>query len=83
MGWFEKIAFFESIAQRVSLEHAYNSNYTEGWRLSPDGDKQVQTQKIDYAFAPLAGLNMTFGELWGGNLMGSIKYSTRNSLILE
>lgn len=78
----EKIAFFESIAQRVSLEHAYNSNYTEGWRLSPDGDKQVQTQKIDYAFAPLAGLNMTFGQLWGGNLMGSIKYSTRNSFDL-
>ncbi|MCJ7553108.1 MAG: cell surface protein SprA [Ignavibacteriaceae bacterium] len=75
----EKISFFQSIATRVSLEHAYSSNYTEGWKLSPDGNKQVQTQKIDYAFSPLAGINLTFGQLWGGNLMGSIKYSTRTS----
>lgn len=78
----EKIAFFQSIATRVSLEHSYSSGYTEGWKLSPDGEKQVQTQKIDYAFAPLAGLNLTFGALWGGNLMGSIKYSTRTSFDL-
>ena len=78
----EKMPLFESIATRVSLEHSYNSNYSEGWRLSPDGERQVQTQKIDYAFAPLAGLNLTFGKLWGGNLMGSVKYSTRTSFDL-
>lgn len=78
----EKISFFQSIATRVSLEHAYSSNYMEGWKLSPDGNQQIQTQKIDYAFSPLAGLNLTFGQLWGGNLMGSIKYSTRSSFDL-
>ncbi len=78
----EKLPLFESIAQRVSMEHAYNSNYAEGWKLSPDGDRQIQTQKIDYAFAPLARLNLTFGQLWGGNMMGSIQYSTRNSFDL-
>lgn len=78
----EKLPLFESIAKRVSLEHAYSSNYTEGWKLSPDGEKQVQTQKIDYAFSPLAGINLTFGQLWGGNLMGSVKYSTRTGFDL-
>jgi len=78
----EKLPLFESIATRVSLEHSYSSNYTEGWKLSPDGEKQVQTQKIDYAFAPLARVNMTFGQLWGGNLMGSVQYSTRTSFDL-
>lgn len=78
----EKLPLFESIAQRVSMEHAYNSNYAEGWKLTPDGDRQIQTQKIDFAFAPLARLNLTFGQLWGGNMMGSIQYSTRNSFDL-
>jgi cell surface protein SprA len=36
-------------------------------------------QKIEYGFAPLAGLNLTFGQLWGGNLTGNLKYSTRTS----
>lgn len=75
----EKIAFLKSLATRVSLEHAYTSNYSEGWKLSRDGNQEVQTQKIDFGFNPLAGLNMTFGQLWGGNLIGSMKYSTRTS----
>ncbi len=75
----EKIFIFKEIARRVNLEHSYSSTYTEGWRINRDGIQETQTQKIEYGFTPLAGLNMTFGELWGGNLIGSIKYSTRAS----
>jgi cell surface protein SprA len=79
----EKILFFKSIAQRISLDHAYSSTYTEGWKLTREGNKEIQTQRVEYGFTPFAGLNITFGELWGGNLTGSVKYSTRTSYDLS
>ena len=78
----EKIGFIKSFAKTVSLQHAYSSGYTEGWKIDPDGKKQVQTQRINYGFAPLAGVNVTFDDLWGGNLTGGLKYSTKTSFDL-
>lgn len=75
----EKIPLFSGIADRVSLSHAYNSSYSEGWKITTDGVQEIQTQRINYGFAPLVGLNLTFGKLWGGNLTGSVKYSTKTS----
>jgi cell surface protein SprA len=77
----EKFALFKS-AKKVSLDHAYSSTYTEAWRINPDGVQETQNQKIEYNFAPLAGLNFTFGEVWGGNLNASMKYNTRTSFDL-
>ncbi len=78
----EKLPLFKSIATRISLDHAYSSTYTEGWKLSRDGNQEVQIQKIEYGFAPLVGLNLTFGQLWSGNLSGNLKYSTRTNFDL-
>lgn len=78
----EKFPIFSALAQKVSLDHSYTSNYTEGWKLTREGDQETQIQKIDYGFSPLVGLNITFGQLWGGNLSGNIKYSTRSSFDL-
>ena len=75
----EKILFFKSLAQRISLDHAYSSNYTEGWKLTREGNQEIQTQRVEYGFTPFAGLNITFGELWGGNLTGSVKFSSRTT----
>ena len=75
----EKFYPFKSFTKRVSLEHAYVSNYTEGWQLTPDGQTQKQSQKVEYGFAPLLGFNFTFAELWGGNLISSMKYSTKTN----
>jgi cell surface protein SprA len=75
----EKFPIFSAIAERVTLDHSYASDYTEGWKLTKGGKKEIQSQKISYGFSPLVGLNMTFGQLWGGNLSGNIKYSTRSS----
>jgi len=75
----ESFALFKSFAKRVSLSHAYKSTYTEGWKITPDGVKQIQTQRIQYGFTPLVGLNFTFNELWGGNINANIKYSTNTS----
>jgi cell surface protein SprA len=75
----EKLVIFQNFTKRVSFDHSYSSTYTENWKINPDGLEEVQTQKIEYGFAPLAGLNFTFAELWGGNLTSSIKYSTRTN----
>jgi cell surface protein SprA len=75
----EKYFPFKSFAKKVSLDHAYVSSYTEGWNITPDGVQQKQSQKIDYGFAPFIGLNFTFADLWGGNIISSVKYSTTTS----
>ena len=63
--------------QRVTLDHSYSSSYTEGWKVTPDGNQETQIQKVQFGFTPLLGLNMTFASLWNGNLIGNLKYSTR------
>lgn len=78
----EKSFIFKNLAKSVSLNHAYTSTYNEGWKINPDGIREVSTQKISYAFQPLVGLNMTFNSLWNGNLTGNIKYSTKNDFDL-
>ncbi|NWF51154.1 MAG: cell surface protein SprA [Ignavibacteriaceae bacterium] len=78
----EKLFIFKAFAKKVSLDHSYSSNYTEGWKINPDGVQEIQTQKIDYGFQPLVGLNFTFGQLWGGNLTSNFKYSTKTSFDL-
>lgn len=75
----EKYSIFQSFAKSASLDHSYTSEYTEGWKIDPDGKQVIQTQKISYAFSPLIGLNLTFTTLWDGNLGGNIKYSVRNN----
>ncbi|NUN09623.1 MAG: cell surface protein SprA [Ignavibacteriaceae bacterium] len=79
----EKFTFFQNYTKRVSLDHSYSSEYTEGWKLNPDGTQVTQSQKISYGFQPLLGMNITFNTLWEGNLTGSVKYSTRNSYDLS
>ena len=78
----EKISFFKGFAKRVTFSHAYSSSYNEGWRLTTNGEEEIQSQRIESGFAPLVGLNITFNEIWDGNLTGSIKYNTRNSFNL-
>ncbi|MGD8779787.1 MAG: cell surface protein SprA [Ignavibacteria bacterium] len=81
-GGMEKLPLLENIAKRASLSHAYQSTYSEGWKIDTDGIKELQSQKVSYAFSPLIGLNLTFAELWGGSLTGSVKYSTRTNYSL-
>ncbi|MGE5497894.1 MAG: cell surface protein SprA, partial [Syntrophothermus sp.] len=72
----EKISVFKSFAKRVSLNHAYSAEYSEGWMLNTQGTQVTQSQKINYGFQPLIGLTMTFNSLWNGNMTGNMKYST-------
>ncbi len=75
----EKLPLLKLIFKRASLNHGYSSNYTEGWKINPDGKTVVQTQRINYAFQPLVGMNITFASLWGGNMSGQIKYGSKTT----
>lgn len=78
----EKLPMVGLLFKRASLNHAYTSKYTEGWKINADGNEETQMQKISYGFTPLVGLNLTFAELWGGNIIGNIKYSTKTDYTL-
>ncbi|MBU2447272.1 MAG: cell surface protein SprA [Bacteroidetes bacterium] len=75
----EKFFLFSSFAQRVSLNHAYTSSYSRGWKINPDGNEETQAQKISYGFQPFLGLSMTFLPLWGGNLGANVKFGSNVS----
>ncbi|MBK7577500.1 MAG: cell surface protein SprA [Ignavibacteria bacterium] len=57
----EKIAPFRGIAQRIFLEHAYQSTYTENARINDNG-RVIEVQQIKSGFTPLIGLNLSFDE---------------------
>jgi cell surface protein SprA len=78
----ENLLFFKKIADNISLDHAYSATYTEGWLTTPDGSRKTQIQRVQYGFLPLVGLNLTFGKVFNGVLISSIKYSTRSSFDL-
>lgn len=77
----EKYSIF-SFAKRVQISHAYISNYSEGWKINPDGVQETQTQRIDYSFAPLVGISMNFEQFLGGTFQSNIRFSTKSSFSL-
>ena len=74
----EKYQIF-SFASKMTVNHAYISNYSEGWQIKPDGVQEVQTQRVDYAFSPLAGISMSFDKFFGGTFQSTIRFSTKTS----
>jgi len=74
----EKFPVF-SFAKRASLMHAYSSSYKEGWKVDSDGNSEIQSQTIEYSFAPLIGLSFSFEQILGGTLTTSVKYNTKST----
>lgn len=71
----EKLAFFKGLAQRVFLEHAYQSNYTENARINDNG-RFIEVQQIKTGFTPLVGMNLSFDERkLNGLLTATARYS--------
>lgn len=77
----EKLPFMD-FARSIQLSHTYNSDYSEGWRINPDGLQEVQTQKVEYGFNPLIGLSMNFNELFGGQFQSNIRFNSRTGYSL-
>ncbi|MFN3134145.1 MAG: cell surface protein SprA [Candidatus Kryptonium sp.] len=72
----EKFSIFKSFATRVSLEHAYTSNFEKRWRSFIGQGQTFEGERTGYDFNPLIGLNLTFKPLWNGNLTGGFRYIT-------
>ncbi|MDA0986922.1 MAG: cell surface protein SprA [Bacteroidetes bacterium] len=75
----EKITLLKNYFNRVSLEHTYNSSYRKALRGNPSGGTLVESQRINYSFAPLLGMNVTFKEIFKGNINSNIRFSTNSS----
>ena len=72
----EKFSIFKSFATRVTLEHAYSSNFEKRWRSFIGQGQTFEGERTGYDFNPLIGLNLTFKPLWNGNLTGGFRYIT-------
>ena len=71
----EKIGPFRGIAQRIFLEHSYQSTYTENARINDNG-RFVEVQQVKSGFTPLIGLNLAFDERkLNGLLTATARYS--------
>jgi len=75
----EKFVLFKSFAQRVSLDHAYQSDYRRQWTITPDGSEVTQSQEITTGFSPLIGLNLTFKNFGKGSFGGTFRYNISNT----
>lgn len=71
-----------SFAKRVTINHAYVSNYSEGWKINPDGFNEIQSQRVDYGFSPLIGITMNFDKFFEGSFQGTVRYSAKTSYSL-
>jgi len=82
MRWdgLEKLPMFASFVSRLSLDHAYTSNYTRQFQNRPGGGgERTDGQRVAYGFAPLIGLNFTFKELAKGSFGATLRYNTNTS----
>lgn len=78
----EKFSMFKNFTKRVSLTSAYTSSYTENFRYDANNVKEISGQRVSYGFTPLAGINITFNSLLGGELSGNIRYNTKSNFSL-
>lgn len=79
----EHIAAFSGYVDRLSLEHAYQSNFTRQWRGDPDGGERIDAERVSYGFSPLFGVTAVMKELLKGNINASLRYNTSTSYDLN
>ena len=76
----EKLPLFSRFVSRLSLDHAYQSNFTRQYQNRPGGGgERTDAEHVGYGFAPLFGLNFTFKELAKGNIGATVRYNTNTS----
>ena len=84
----ENISFLKSFASRISLDHAYTSDYKRRWQMTPTLDPNTNittiaeattSQTITYGFSPLIGVNITFKDFIKGNLSATFRYGATTS----
>jgi cell surface protein SprA len=80
----EKWALLEGLADRISLEHRYTSNFATGFRNSQDtGERITETEQVSYGFQPLVGLQLAFRQVWGGDLSVNTRWDKKGTYSLN
>jgi cell surface protein SprA len=79
----EKVIGIGSVVERMSLDHAYNSNFRRDYRQVVGVGEQTDLERVGYAFAPLVGINATFRQFLKGSLTGNIKLNSTMSYDLH
>lgn len=78
----EKIGPLRDIAQRIFLEHAYQSTYRENATINDNG-RVIDVQEVRSGFQPLIGLNLSFDEKkLEGLLTATARYSVTQAYSL-
>jgi cell surface protein SprA len=76
----EKLPLFAKFVSRLSLDHAYQANFTRQYQNRPGGGgERTDAEHVGYGFSPLVGLNFTFKELAKGNIGATLRYNTNTS----
>ncbi len=88
----EKWSLLDGLADRISLEHRYQSSFSMAYRHSQDdGSRITETQQVGSGFKPLIGVQLAFNQVWGGDLSvqtrwdktGNFNLNTSASNIVE
>ena len=79
----EKLAGIGSVVERMSLEHAYTARFRRDFRGDLSGGERTDIERVQYGFAPLAGINATFKEFLKGNMTGALRYNSSTAYDLN
>jgi cell surface protein SprA len=82
----EQFPLFKSFATHVSLDHAYQSTYSQSWHIASGQQTSgpiTDAQTISYGFQPLVGLNITFKNVGDASISSSVQYNTNSQYSLS
>lgn len=79
----EKFEMFQNIAQNITLESGYSSEYRKVMTYDGRNPEYISAQALTSGFTPLVGVNFTFKQLSGGNLTASFKISKTDNFVME
>lgn len=79
----EKLPFFSSFANSVTLDHNFISEYRESKSIDVNSYDIPNAQSVIQSFSPFIGLNFNFREAFGGNLTSSFRLNTSTSNTLN
>ncbi|MCC6866116.1 MAG: cell surface protein SprA [Ignavibacteria bacterium] len=79
----EKFEMFKNIAQAITLESGYSSEYRRVLTFDGRNPEYISAQALTSGFSPLIGVNFTFKQISGGNLTASFKLSKSDNFVME
>ncbi len=79
----ERVPIFAGFASRVSLDHAYTSNFTRGFDSRQNVGERTQSERIAYGFTPLVGMNISFKDFLKGQMQATARYNTNTTYDLN